>query len=172
MAELFQCLHSKELRAVARGWPSPPPRAWESPVVQIRETTPPGLRPAVPGRSSSRETQIVAQSRSYANGCPMFGSGRLGFGLFLGIFLLAHVRRIRINLAWRWVLGEVELFLDLALTAGQFPVTLLALEMRTDFGFQFFRPLDRVDVSVFVSSAAFPPNMRSQSHKRGERRCM
>jgi len=42
------------------------------------------------------------------------------------------------------VLGEVEFFLDLTLTTGQLLVTLLALEVRADFGFQFIRPLGGV----------------------------
>src|SRR5947207_3365266 len=69
--------------------------------------------------------------------------------LFLGILLVVRVRRIRINLAWGLVLGEIELFLNLALAAGQLLVTLLALEMRADFGFQFFRPLGGVGDVVF-----------------------
>ena len=46
------------------------------------------------------------------------GLGRVGLGLFLGILLLVCVRRIRINLAWGLVFGEVELFLNLALATG------------------------------------------------------
>ena len=73
----------------------------------------------------------------------------MSFCLFLGFLLLVCVRRIRFNLARRLVLGEVELFLNLTLAAGQLLVTLLALEVRADFGFQFFRPLGGVgDVAI------------------------
>jgi hypothetical protein len=41
-----------------------------------------------------------------------------------------------------------------------------------NFGCDFFGELHIVDVFVLFPSAAFPPNTRPQSHKRGKRRCM
>ena len=64
----------------------------------------------------------------------------MGLGLILGILLLVSISRISLNLAGGLILGQVEFFLNFTLAAGQFLITLLALEMRSDFGFQFFRP--------------------------------
>ena len=70
----------------------------------------------------------------------------------LGILLLIQVRRIRINLAGCLVLCKVELFPDLTLAAGQLLIALLALEVRADFGFQFFRPLGGVSLRCLQSA--------------------
>ena len=96
----------------------------------------------------------------------------MGFGLFLGILLLVCVRRIRINLAGRLVFGEVEFFLDLTLTPGQLLVTLLALEVRADFGFQFLRPLGGVGDVVFKFGRAFLKalDVRFERTNRAQRR--
>ena len=73
----------------------------------------------------------------------------MGLGLLLGVFLLVCFGRISFNLARCLVLGEVEFFFDLTLTPGQLLITLLTLEVRADFGFQFFRPLGGVGDVVF-----------------------
>jgi hypothetical protein len=53
--------------------------------------------------------------------------------------LLAFIGRLSLNLAWRLVLGEVELFLDFTLSAAPLSVTLLfkGRTDRTDSAFQF-----------------------------------
>ena len=79
----------------------------------------------------------------------------MSFGKLLGNLLRVFVRRIGINLAWGLVLGEIEFFFALALAAGQLLVTLLALEMRADFGFQFLPPLGGVGDVSFQSGGAF-----------------
>jgi hypothetical protein len=79
----------------------------------------------------------------------------MGFGLFFGIALLVRIRRLCINLTWRLVFGQVEFFLNLALTAGQFLVTLLTLEVRAHFGLQFFRPLAGIGNVVFKFGRTF-----------------
>ena len=80
-----------------------------------------------------------------------------GFGTIFRFATLQFVLigRIRLDLAWRLVFGKVEFFLDLALTAGQFLVAFLALEVRPDFGFQFFRPFVGVGNIVFEFGRTF-----------------
>src|SRR6478736_3063868 len=124
-------------------------RAWEFRGVQNRETTRLGSHPVGPGQSSNQETRIVAPSGSYAQGRAPLGPGRIGLRLFLGIVRLVRFRWLRLNLTGGLVLRQVELFFDLALAAGQFLVTLLALEKRANLGFQFLRPFGSVsDVVV------------------------
>ena len=62
----------------------------------------------------------------------------LGILSFSNFFLITAVDGFR--LAGSLILGQIEFFLNFTLTTGQFLITLLALEMRADFGFQFFRP--------------------------------
>ena len=59
-------------------------------------------------------------------------------GLFLGVLLRRFIGRISIHLAGRLILGELELFFDLALATGQLLITLLTLKVRADFGFIAF----------------------------------
>src|SRR5690242_16114548 len=61
--------------------------------------------------------------------------------LGLGILRRGVLRRIRIDLARRLVLREVELFLDLTLALAQELKTLLMLEGSADLGFEFLAAL-------------------------------
>lgn len=88
---------------------------------------------------------------SNANGHFSALAYRLG-NCFRRNLLLALVGYLGFRLAGGLVLGEVEFFLNLALTAGQLLITLFLLKGRTDFSFQLLGSL--VESAMSDSSLA------------------
>jgi hypothetical protein len=82
-----------------------------------------------------------------------FGADGWFGGLLFGGRFGGLVRRRGFHLAGGLVLREVELFFNLTLSAGQFLVTLLALELRSDPAFEFDRALLRIGDGGFKFAA-------------------
>src|SRR5258708_4450024 len=96
----------------------------------------------------------TAATRSHTDGVPLSVANRSSRCLPLGCLLLSVVIRRRVGLAGGLVLGEVELFLNLALAATQLFVAFLVFKWHADFTFQFFGTLVGVgDVGLQLDSA-------------------
>lgn len=80
--------------------------------------------------------------------------GFLG-GLLYRRRLCRFARGSRFGLAGSLVLRQVKLLLDFALPADQFLVTVLLLEVRTNFAFEFFRALVAIRYVCFQLGGAF-----------------